>query len=85
MTAGTVVCQAPLSMGFSRQEYCSGLPFLSSGDLPNPGLELVSSALTDGSFTTESPGKLQGKKVQNSKRRKIPENTVTAHIKDRII
>ena len=38
----TVACQAPLSVGFSRQEYCSGLPFPSPGDLPhqgsNPGL-----------------------------------------------
>ena len=35
----TVACQAPLSMGFSRQEYWSGLPFPSSGDLPNPGIK----------------------------------------------
>ena len=35
----TVVSQAPLSMGFSRQEYCSGLPFPSPGDLPDPGIE----------------------------------------------
>ena len=34
----TVACQTPLSMGFPRQEYWSGLPFLPSGDLPNPGL-----------------------------------------------
>ena len=34
--------QAPLSMGFSRQEYASGLPFLPAGDLPNPGIELAS-------------------------------------------
>ena len=33
-------CQAPLSMGFSRQEYWSGLPFLPPGDLPNPGIEI---------------------------------------------
>ena len=33
------VCVAPLSMGFPRQEYWSGLPFLSSGDLPDPGIE----------------------------------------------
>ena len=36
----TVACQAPLSMGFSRQEYWSGLPFPSPGDLPNPGSNL---------------------------------------------
>ena len=44
----TVVCQAPLSMGFSRQEYWSGLQFPSPGDLPDPGIEpmsLVSPAL----------------------------------------
>ena len=35
----TVVCQAPLSMGFSRPEYWSGLPFPSPGDLPDPGIE----------------------------------------------
>ena len=35
----TIACQAPLSMGFSRQEYWSGLPFLSLGDLPDPGIE----------------------------------------------
>ena len=38
----TVACQAPLSMGFSRQEYWSGLPFPSPGDLPDPGTELPS-------------------------------------------
>ena len=38
-TLWTVAHQGPLSMGFSRQEYCSGLPFPSPGDLPNPGIE----------------------------------------------
>ena len=48
------VCQAPLSMGFSRQEYWSGLPCPPPGDLPDPGIELVSltSALAAGFFTT---------------------------------
>ena len=41
-TLWTVAHQAPLSMGFSRQEYWSGLPFPSSGDLPDPGLNRVS-------------------------------------------
>ena len=41
----TVACQAPLSMGFSRQEYWSGLPFPSSGNLPDPGIEPMSPAL----------------------------------------
>ena len=39
-TPWTVAHQAPLSMGFSRQEYCSGLPIPSPGDLPNPGMNL---------------------------------------------
>ena len=44
MTPWTVACQAPLSMRFPRQEYWSGLPFPSPGDLPNPGIELRSPA-----------------------------------------
>ena len=52
----TVVHQAPLSMGFSRQEYWSGLPCLPSGDFPNPGIKLTSSALAGVFFTTEPPG-----------------------------
>ena len=45
VTLWTVAHQALLSMGFFRQEYWSGLPFSSSGDLPNPGIEPVSSVL----------------------------------------
>ena len=41
----TIACQAPLSMGFSRQEYWSGLPFPSPGDLPDPGIEPRSPAM----------------------------------------
>ena len=55
-----VTCQAPLSMGFRRQEYKSGLPLPSPGDLPDTGTELrslVSPALAGGFFTTEPPGK----------------------------
>ena len=44
-TLWTVAPQAPLSMGFSRQEYWSGLPFPSPGDLPDPGIEPRSPAL----------------------------------------
>ena len=44
-------------MGFPRQEYWSGLPFPSPGDLPDPGMELASPALAGGFFTTEPPGK----------------------------
>ena len=45
VTPWTVVCQAPLSMGFSRQDYWSGLPFPSTGDLPHTGIEPKSPAL----------------------------------------
>ena len=45
MTLWTVACQASLSMEFPRQEYRSGLPFPSPGDLPDPGIEPVSPAL----------------------------------------
>ena len=53
----TVACQAPLSMGFPRQEYCQRLPFPSPEDLPEPGIEPVSSAMAGGFFTTEPRGK----------------------------
>ena len=52
----TVALQAPLSMGFPKQVYWSGLPFPSPGDLPNSGIEPESPALTGGFFTTEPPG-----------------------------
>ena len=45
VTLGTIAHQAPLSMGFSRQEYLSGLPCALPGDLPDPVIELMSSAL----------------------------------------
>ena len=59
-TQGTVAHQAPLSMGFSRQEYWSGLPCPPAGDLPNPGIEpasLTSLALVGGSLSLAPPGK----------------------------
>ena len=57
-TPWTVAHQASLSMGFPRQEYWSGLPFPSPGDLPDPGVKLASPEWAGGFFTTESPGKL---------------------------
>ena len=48
---------APLSMGFSRQEFWSGFPFLPPGDLPNPGIKPSSPSLAGIFFTTEPPGK----------------------------
>ena len=53
----TVAHQAPLSMGFSRQEYWSGVPFPSPGDLPDPGIEPRSPALRADALTSEPPGK----------------------------
>ena len=50
------ILQAPLSMGFSRQEYWSGLLFPSLGDLPDPGIKPVYPELTRRFFTTEPPG-----------------------------
>ena len=56
-TLWTVARQAPLSMGFSRQESRSGLPFPSPGDLLNPGIETRSPALQADALSSEPPGK----------------------------
>ena len=56
-TRWTVACQVPLSMGFPRQEYWSGLPCPSPRDLREPGMEPTSPALQADSLSTESPGK----------------------------
>ena len=56
-TPWAIALQAPLSMGFSRQEYWSGLPCPPPGDLPNPGIEPGSSALQANSLPSEQPGK----------------------------
>ena len=53
----TIAHKAPLSMGLPRQEYWNRLPFPSLGDLPNPGVKLMSPALAGLFFTTEPPGK----------------------------
>ena len=57
MTPWTVAHQAPLSMGFPRQEYWSGLPFPPPGDLPDPGIEPESPALVGRFFNTVPSGK----------------------------
>ena len=83
MTLWTVACQASLPMGFFKQEYWSGLPFPSPGDLPNPGIKpvsLVSPVLAGRFFTTSAiweahgytnigQNKLKEKKRKNCKRR----------------
>ena len=56
LTLWTIAQQAALSMGFPRQEYWSGLPFPSPGDLPNPEVEPASSAWAGKFFTTELLG-----------------------------
>ena len=57
-TPWTVAHQDPPSIGFSKQEYWSGLPFPSPGDLPNPGIEPVSPAFQADALISEPPGKL---------------------------
>ena len=56
-TPWTLTSQTALSKGFPRQEYWSGLPFPSPGDLPNPGIESASPELVGGCFIAELPGK----------------------------
>ena len=59
VTPWTVAHQAPLSMRFSRQEYWSGFPFPSPGNLPNPWIEPAFPALQADSLLSEPPGKPQ--------------------------
>ena len=62
----TVACQAPLSMGFSRQEYWGGLPFPSPGDLPSPGIKPGSPVLQAGSLPTELRGRPSREQESNA-------------------
>ena len=74
-TLWTVVCQAPLSMGFSRQKYLSGLPFPPPEDLPNPEIEPASLAfpsLAGGSFTTSVTWEAHQLKLDSSKTIHLP-------------
>ena len=61
----TVAHQAPPSMGFSRQEYWSGLPFPSPGNLPDPGIEPRSPTLQADTLTCASPGKPLNTRIQS--------------------
>ena len=70
-TLWTVTHQAPLSIGISRQEYLSGLLCPSSGDLPNPGIELTSlrsPALVGGFFTTSTTWEPWSKSIAQGKK-----------------
>ena len=75
-TPWTVAYQAPPSMGFSRQEYWSGLPFPSPGDLPNPGIEPVSPALRTDTLPSEPPGKPKEEEAGNKPRVGINRHTL---------
>ena len=69
-TPWTVGCQAPLSMVFTRQEYWSGLPCPSPGDLPEPGMEpasLMSPALVGGFLTLGPPGETPVSQINQRK------------------
>ena len=79
MTPWTVTCQAPLSMGFSRQEYWNGLPFPSPGDLPDPGIEPEFPALAGRFFPAETPlGSLQNQMFSHSSGSQKPDIEVSA-------
>ena len=87
-----VVHQAPLSMGFSRQEYWSGLPFSFSGYLPYPGIKPASPAspaLAGRIFTTEPPGKpytpITNKQKKHIKMEKGTEPIETTHFLSRTV
>ena len=67
VTPWTIALQAPLSMGFSGQEYWSRLPFPSSGDLADPGIKPAFPALAGGFLTTEPPERPQIEAKQQGK------------------
>ena len=74
MSLWTAAHLAPLSMGVSRQDYWSGMPCPSAGDLPDPGTEprsLASLALAGGLFTTVPPAESQGQTKGGSKREEV--------------
>ena len=77
-TPWTVAYQAPLSMGFSRQECWSGLPFPSPGDLPDPGIEPGSPALQADVLPSEPPGKPREGSLERERSFQTPGNTLTA-------
>ena len=68
-TPWPVAYHAPLSMGFSRQEYWSGFPFSSPGDLPDPGIKPGSPALQADALPSEPPGKSGGRRGLKQKPR----------------
>ena len=89
VTAWTVACQAPLSMGFSRQECWSGLPFPSPGDLPDPRIELRSPAWQADSLPLYHLGSPRGgwnspkREAETSPRRRQVKRQTQKEIRDR--
>ena len=73
----TVACQAPLSIQLSRQEYCSGLPFPSPGDLPDPGIKPRSPASQADALPAEPPGKPGSDELLTDKEIEAPRLLVT--------
>ena len=73
-----VARQAPVSVGFPRQEYQTGLPLPIPGDLPDPGIEPTSPALAGGFFTTEPLGKSQRYHTWHQKADPVPLGFLTA-------
>ena len=74
VTPWTVAHQAPPAMGFSKQEYWSGLPFPSPGDLSDPGIEPVSPEFQTDALTSEPPGKLLFSSIGPTTRGTEPES-----------
>ena len=86
----TVACQVPLCMGFSRQEYWSGLPFPTPRDLSDPGIKPTSPAslaLAGRFFTTEPPGKPRnnGKYAKNISERTCRTGKIVALGKEMVV
>ena len=75
----TVAYQASPSMGFSKQEYWSGLPFPSPGDLPDPGIEPRSPALEADALTSEPPGKERDNSMYMHHRLGQPTSSLEQH------
>ena len=77
----SIAYHAPLSMGFSRQEYWSGLPFPFPGDLPNPGIKPGSPTLRADALTSEPPGSPRGKVSQYSHYKKLYDDSSKKKLK----
>jgi len=80
VTVWTIAHQAPLSMGFSRQEYWTGLSCPPQRDLPNPGIEPRSPLLQEDSLPSEPPGKTHLTHYNHSKKPPKPTGMFTPHL-----